>query len=84
MRSKQDKYDEELETTLLGEADIAHNTITLFKELSTYAPPCVAQTVMHEVVHVMLYKVGRLDLYDDETFVDNLASAMLEFLTSLE
>lgn len=38
----------------------------------------------HEQVHLMLYFIGRLDLYEDEAFVDSLAGMLAQYEASKE
>ena len=78
-----DKYVEELGDYIVGEAAGDQQEIRLFEILDDYAEQRQAQTFLHEFFHMALNYYGHLDKYDDELLVDNLASAVLELLSSL-
>lgn len=58
---------------VLGEIEYSSCTISLRKDQT---PEMYQQTLIHEVVHGMLFQIGRGDLSNDETFVQSLAMAI--------
>ena len=56
-----------------GEYDPLTNTITLDESLPR---DLKGQTLMHELLHAICFLTGQYDLYEDETAIQSLASAL--------
>ena len=69
-----------------GRARHGENTIEV--QLATKAHPIdqteVEQTYLHEVIHIVLGKLGYNELNNDEKFVDQLAGCLHQVLTQTE
>lgn len=57
----------------LGEFDPVTNTITIDESLPR---DLKGQTLMHELMHAICFLTGQYDLYEDETAIQSLATAI--------
>jgi ssRNA-specific RNase YbeY (16S rRNA maturation enzyme) len=64
-----------------GEYDESKNTIKIKKTLNKEQQE---QTYCHEVVHCMLHNLGYEKLNNDEVFIDRMAKALHQILTTSE
>ena len=60
-----------------GEVDHVGQTIRISKELM---PQRKAETLLHEVVHTILFALRENDLYDNERFVSSMSATLLQVL----
>ena len=72
-------------SNLLGEADNNHNRILLKEkhENILIKDDALEETFIHELVHLVFRKIGRKDLYDDETLVESLSNTLHQVIKQL-
>jgi lipoate synthase len=58
-----------------GEADHVEQVIKLSKELK---PQLKAETLLHELLHVVLFKLREDELFDNERFINSVAAILLQ------
>ena len=67
---------------VLGEADINHNKIKLCANFDGEPIPFqrIFHTLCHELMHCMIFMIGRTDIYMDELLVDSLGTALEDLI----
>ena len=58
-----------------GEVDHVEQVIRISKELK---PQRKAETLLHEVVHTILFELRESELHDNERFVSSMAATLLQ------
>ncbi len=69
-----------------GFADYTHNKLVLKPNTEEFprSQTRIEETFVHELVHYVLHELSRVDLNDDELFVENFAAALYQALESFE
>jgi hypothetical protein len=69
-----------------GLCDYNKNTITLQQSTrkNILTREQIEQTFLHEVLHMMTYKLGYPDLSDNETFIDSFAHLLHQVVIQIE
>ena len=60
-----------------GEVDHVEQTILISRNLKLQRK---AETIIHEVLHCLLFAMGESDLHDNEAFVNMLSAALTQVL----
>lgn len=76
---KKDLVDPESQQHVWGYTDYGQSAIYIEKSLSSQH---IKQTLIHELVHAMLWETGAIDSYGDEKLVNPLGNMMYSVLHS--